>query len=411
MLRVDVLPGSPAAQAGLRGPLLLHTLDGRAIADDLDYRFGAAGEELTAVVDSGGGRRRVVIRKPYDADPGFLLPPLRPRVCGNRCVFCFVSQHPPRVRAALRLRDEDYRLSFLLGNYVTLTNLAAADWRRIARLRLSPLYVSVHATDERVRRTLLGNPRAPALMPQLRRLARLRLQVHTQVVICPGLNDGAVLAQTLRDLARLRPCVASVALVPVGLTAHRARAFPLRPLTADAARAVLALAHRYDARLRPRTGEGWVYPADELYHLAGEPFPRRAFYDDVPQLENGVGMARRLLDRLPRLRLPGPHPHTVLTGELAAPLLARWAARTRTRVIAVPNRWFGGNVNVAGLLAGRDLLPYARQVTRGTLFIPGGALNADGKFVDDLPLAQLAAATRAQVRCYDDTGEVTACAA
>ncbi|HNW92337.1 MAG TPA: DUF512 domain-containing protein [bacterium] len=403
MLAVTVAPGSPAARAGLRGRLLLAKLDGQPVVDALDCRFFSAGERVVATLADG---RRIALVKAYDEDPGLVPPPLVPRTCGNRCVFCFMGQQPRGVRAALRLRDEDFRLSFLLGNYITLTNLRPEDWRRIRRLRLSPLYVSVHATDETVRRLLLGNPRAPAILPQLRRLARYGCALHVQIVVCPGLNDGKVLARTVADLARLRPAVASVALVPVGLTAHRAGCYPLRGLTRDEARALLVLADRYDARLRPRAGTGWLYPADEVYFLAGRPFPHRRWYDDFPQLENGVGMMRRLLDRLPRLQLAGRRPYTVLTGVLVAPRLARWARRERVTVVPVANTHFGGGVNVAGLLAGVDLVRALRGVRRGTVFVPASAVNADGLLLDNMPLAALRRQTRAAIRLLNDEGAV-----
>lgn len=406
-LRVGIIPGSPAARAGLRGTVALAKIDGKTAGDALDCRFFSAGTRLPVTLGDG---RRVVISKNYDEDPGFDLPPLHPRVCGNNCIFCFMGQQPRGVRAALRLRDEDFRLSFLLGNYITLTNLRPADWARIRRLRLSPLYVSVHATAEKVRRLLLGNPRAPAVMLQLRRLARYGIVLHTQIVVCPGINDGRVLAQTVADLWRLRPAVASVALVPVGLTAHRTGRFPLRGLTRAEARALLALTRHYDSRCRRRTGQGWLYPADEVYFLAGAPFPRRAWYDDFPQLENGVGMMRKLLDRLPRLKLAGRRPHTVLTGELVAPRLARWAAREKVTVLPVANGYFGGGVNVAGLLAGRDLARALRAVRAGTVFLPAAAVNADGLLLDGMPLATLRRRTPAAIRLIDDEGQlVTGC--
>lgn len=409
VLITAVRRASPAARAGIpaRGRLL--AMNRRPVRDALDYLWLRTGENLTLTVRAPGGETRDYrLAKPLDADPGLELEAIRPRLCRNRCVFCFMHQNPPGVRPALQLKDEDFRLSFLYGNYLTLTDLTAGDWRRIVRQRLSPLYVSVHATDERVRRRMLGRTRVPPILGLLRRLRLARLAAHIQVVLCPGYNDGAVLARTIADLERLHPAVQSVALVPVGLTKHRRGLVPLRPFTRSEAAALIDEYRPRQAGYRARFGCGWLYLADELFLRAGRAIPPADYYDDAPQLENGVGLARRLLDRLPRLQLRGARPWRIVTGADAARLLRPWAKRARVTVVPVRNRWLGPTVTVAGLLAGRDLLPVVRRSRRGTVFIPAAAVNDDGVFLDDLPLRELERQTGARVRRVAADGRIVA---
>ncbi len=339
------------------------------------------------------------------------------RVCGNHCVFCFVDRLPPGLRPALYVKDDDYRLSFLHGNFVTLTNLSPADLDRILALRLSPLYVSVHATEPEVREALLGNPRAGRVMDQLAELARGGITVHAQVVVCPGLNDGAHVDRTIADLAALRPSIASVGIVPVGLTAFGPQGSPVRGATRAEKAATLEACLAWHQRLG-----GFVFPADEFFLDLGLGLPKAAFYQGYPQLQNGIGLGRVFLDDLAKLerRLDRAGPREchgsfiVVTGHLARPLL-----EPATRVVAglsglggavleAGNEFLGSAVTVAGLLSGSDVARAVRTHdarvgraagldgtavpgVRTPVLVPGAALRAGSdEFLDGTTLAELA---------------------
>jgi len=315
------------------------------------------------------------------------------RECNNHCEFCFIRGLPRGLRPSLYVFDDDYRYSFLWGNFLTLTNLTEADWARIGYQRLGPLNVSVHATEPTVRARLLNNRHAPPIVPQLERLGRLGIRVNTQVVLCAGLNDGEVLERTIGELAALHPSVQSLSVVPVGLTRFSRTRHIRRPSPAEAAAAV-EQCERWQAELRPRLGVGLVYPSDELYLLAGREVPPSAAYDGFPVLSNGVGMVRSMLERWERLlarRLPGSpppeRPVAWLSGQLVAPALEamaqRWQAYAgwRPRVVVVPNTFFGEQVSVSGLLAGPDLIATLERLPREVedIVLPRSAFGFDGR--------------------------------
>ncbi|MDR7402935.1 MAG: DUF512 domain-containing protein, partial [Armatimonadota bacterium] len=300
----SVRPGSWAARAGLgKGDVVL-SVNGQPLQDVLDYRYLCAEPHVRLEVRRPDGTVLLLeTEKDVDQDLGISFTAATfdgIRRCRNRCLFCFVDQMPGGLRPGLYVKDDDYRHSFLYGNYITLTGLRADDWQRIRRLRLSPLYVSVHTTNPVLRARLMGTPRAAPIMDRLRRLAEEGIRFHAQVVLCPGWNDGPELERTGRDLAGLYPAVESVAAVPVGLTAHRQGLPPLRGYTAAEARAVLAQVDTLRAENMSRLGTPLLYAADEFYALAGRPIPAARYYGDFPQLENGVGLVRRFLDTAAR---------------------------------------------------------------------------------------------------------------
>lgn len=399
-----VEPDSPAARAGVRAGAAVLRLNGTPVPDALALRFVETADRVDLVWrDADGTQHRARILKAEDIPLGLEVDPLKMRACNNRCAFCFAHQNARGMRRALYFKDDDFRFSFLNGNFATLTNLTPADQERIVEERLSPLYISVHATDPEVRRQILGNPRAPDILGQLGVFAAGRIAMHTQVVLCPGINDGAQLARTLEDLAGLHPWVRTVALVPVGLTRHRERLPAIRPPDPDYARALLAWADPRRRRCQRELGTRFAFPSDEFYLLAGQPFPAAAAYEGFPQLGNGVGGCRRFLDEFRRLarRLPEalpPRAVTVVTGRLAAPVLAGAIERlnqvsgVHVEAIPVQNEFFGGTVSCAGLLTGQDILRALGDRPLGAeVLIPSVALKEDEDiFLDDLTLAGMA---------------------
>ena len=389
-------PGGLGQALGLQVGDRLLRLNGRLLRDVVDLQFYGSDEEVRLAVARADAEVELRGRRRYGQGwgIGFDAPLFDGiRTCRNRCPFCFVKGLPAGLRPSLYVRDDDYRLSFLYGNFVTLTNLEEADWQRLAEQRLSPLYVSVQATDPDLRRRLLGGQPIPDVREQIARLGELGITVHAQVVVCPGLNDGAALEQTLSDLWELRHAVGTVALVPVGLTAHH----PLRlaPLSAEAARMVLALAGRWRRRACKEEGRHFVHPSDEFYLLAGRSVPSARTYDGFPQLANGVGLVRRFLDGwkrqarcLARAGAPGARVRsaTLVTGRAFAPLLAG-AAADLSRLLGIPcavvgvrNRLFGAQVTVAGLLSAQDVLAELRGHELGQVVVlPRSMLDSAGE--------------------------------
>jgi putative radical SAM enzyme (TIGR03279 family) len=399
-----VEPESPAARAGVRAGAAVLGLNGAPVPDALALRFVETADRVDLVWrDPDGGERRARILKPEDEPLGLDVDPLKMRACNNKCAFCFAHQNARGMRRALYFKDDDFRFSFLNGNFATLTNLTPADQRRIVEERLSPLYISVHATDPDVRRQILGNPRAPDILEQLAVFADGRIRMHTQVVLCPGINDGPQLARTLQELTRFHPWVRTVALVPVGLTRHRDRLPGIRPPDPEYARGLLAWTQPWRRRCLRELGTRLAFPSDEFYLLAGQAFPTAAAYEGFPQLGNGVGGCRRFLDEFRRLarRLPeavAPRAVTVVTGTLAAPVLAGAIQRlnrvggVHVQAIPVRNEFFGGTVSCAGLLTGQDILGALGDRPLGAeVLVPSVTLKDDEDvFLDDLTLAGMA---------------------
>ena len=303
---------------------------------------------------------------------------------------------PNRLRKTLYIKDEDFRLSFLHGAYITASNLTSSSLKRICEQRLSPLYLSIHATDERIRRKLLGVPQIRPIAGLLKEWRQSGIRFHTQIVVCPGLNDGPVLERTLRRLAAFRPHLLSIAVVPVGLTRHRQGLFPIRPFTPHFAQQVLSTIERLEKMLTNQEGERFLFAADELYILAGRPLPPFSHYVDFPQIENGVGMMRRFLHesaRFPITQSKKRRPRTtVMTGYSAFPFMKQLFSRLAKqsgapfKVIPVLNRLFGPSVTVTGLLCGMDLLESMQTVAPDTdrFLLPPNCLNMDGLMLDDL---------------------------
>lgn len=394
-----VRPDSPAAAAGVQPGDVLLSIDDRPVRDVLDYQFLTAGTGVWLHVRRGGTTLRLRAEKAVGEELGLEFPSLTAdgiRTCRNKCPFCFVTQQPRHMRRTLYIKDDDLRYSFVHGAFVTMSNWTEDDWQRVAEQRLSPMYVSVHATDDAVRRRLLGNAHAPSIVDQLRRLGDLRIEAHTQVVLCPGWNDGSVLERTLADLRALYPVVRSVSVVPVGLTKYRPPSDGVRPHTLTELRATFAQVRTWQRRLRAELGFDFAYLSDEFYLRLGVSPPPAARYDGFPIYENGVGMVRTFLDGWARARrrLPGTLPQRrhvrLVCGELPAPLLSR-AVTDLTRIdgllaelCVVRNTFYGGNVGCSGLLVGAEVLASLRRaggadltVLPRRMFDPTGAVTLD----------------------------------
>lgn len=398
-----VTAGSIAAELDIEPGDTLLMVNGQPLRDIIDYNYLTADEELLFLLRKGNGDLwEIEFEKEECEALGICFPPPVPASCGNSCVFCFVHQLPPGLRKPLYVKDEDYRLSFLYGNYVTLTNMQSEELDRIREQRLSPLYISVHATDPALREILLGRTGIRPVLEILRELADARITMHTQVVLCPGLNDGAALEKTVADLADLFPFVASLAVVPLGLTRHRRGLPDLRPVSEEFARAFVAAWEPRQRKLEERLGEPFLFLADEFYIKGRVPFPPLDSYGELSQLENGVGMVPLFLAEAEEVLAEAeplvPDVVTVVTGYSArvfiADFAAKLAARTGVEIRTVPvaNHLFGEHVTVTGLVTGGDICTALRDVAVGrALLVPDVMLKeGEGVFLDDMSLNDLA---------------------
>jgi putative radical SAM enzyme (TIGR03279 family) len=408
VLRVaSVAPRSLGAELGLAPGDELLSINGRELVDFLDWEFLAADEAFLLRARTAAGEEiEFDVERPLDLPLGVFLDPPRIRRCANRCDFCFVDGNPASARRTLLIRDDDYRLSFRHGNFATLSNLKDKDVRRIIEYRLSPLYVSVHATDVEVRRRLLRNPRAPDVLEQVSMFAAAGIEFHAQIVLVPGVNDGPVLERSLDDLYSLGRPILTVSVVPVALTAF-SRHDVVRCPTREECRAALGPVRRYEARARRERGEGWVYGADELYILAEEPLPPAEAYDGFPQAENGVGAVRRLEALMREQGAPRLAGRRVLvcTGKamerLMPSLLETLARETGAsfRLTVLENGYYGPSVTTAGLLSGEDFRAALAGAAEADLaLLPAESVNDDGLFVDSVPFEDVARTAPMPVR-------------
>ncbi|MFZ5996935.1 MAG: DUF512 domain-containing protein [Nitrospirota bacterium] len=389
-----VTKGSRADKAGLRAGDRLIEINGNRIHDAIDLMFYGSEPELEFLVARNNERMRGAAGSKTAADElGIVLKSFKTRSCRNNCIFCFVAQLPKGMRKPLYLKDDDYRMSFLFGNYVTLTNCSADDRKRIVEQRLSPLYISVHSTDREIRNRLLGSQQAGDILKEIKFLAEHNIRMHTQIVLCPGYNDGKELRKTITDLYRFYPYVMSVAVVPVGLTAHRKKS--LRPVERDDALQALEIIHKFQARFKRKHGESIVYGADELYIKAGIDTPPLKEYGELPQIENGVGLVPLFLHQMRKVRIPktdGLRRFITFTGVSFYPFLSKFVAKLKRggidiEAVAVENTFFGSSVTVTGLLTGRDVIKAlsGRVQRNDILLIPDVVMReGDEVFLDDV---------------------------
>ena len=404
MVRIaEIEAGSIADELNLEIGSRVVRINGERVRDGIDLTFllSDTDVEMETVNEAGETVIYEIEREP--GDPMGIVPaPDTIRECANKCVFCFIDGNPEGARQTLWLRDDDFRLSFTYGSYVTLTNLGPRGLQRLVDQRISPLYVSVHATEPDVRERLLVNQRAGLIMDQLRTLIDGGLEVHTQVVLCPEWNDGVHLDRTIEDLWELGPSIRSLSVVPVGLTRYNLER-PVRLLTADEARHAIERVDRARERALEERDLGWCYAADEMYLIAGRSIPEAPYYDDGALYENGVGAVRRFVNGFDEglasiPRYDGSRIRLV-TGGSMAPFLRERAGRLAqatgadVEVVEVENRYFGETVTIAGLLGGRDILDALGGGRPGDVVVlPAEALNADEVFIDDVPLSAVASA-------------------
>ena len=417
-----VAPASPAERAGIRPGDKLLSVDGNRIADVLDYMYYAYDAESAFTLERDGEELTVTVEKEPGQDAGldfeeYLMDGMRS--CANNCVFCFVDQMPPGMRESLYFKDDDVRLSFLTGSYLTLTNMGEREVRRVCDLKISPINVSIHTMDPKLRCEMLGNKNAGRGIEILKKFARAGIELNCQIVCCPGLNDGRELDRTMRKLARLAPQVHSCSVIPVGLTKFRQGLYPLKPFDRELARGTVEQVERFGARCLKRHGSRIFFCSDEMYQKAGLPIPEEDFYEGYPQLENGVGMLRLLYsefaDALERCEGPAAGARaTIATGVSAARTLTelRDLAREkfpeiRVEIVPIVNDFFGHTIDVAGLITGKDLIAQLKgKDLGGRVYITNRMLrDGEGVFLDDVTVEEASRALGVPVIPMDNGGE------
>jgi putative radical SAM enzyme (TIGR03279 family) len=383
----------------LAGDELLE-INGHPINDVIDYKFFSADNLLNLKLKRNDGKIKwIKVKKQPDEDVGLEFYPIKYKSCKNNCIFCFVHQLPKGLRKALYFKDEDFRLSFLHGSFITLTNTSNEDTNRIICQRLSPIYISIHATDEKLRERILANPKIPEIMPLIQKLASGRIEMHTQIVFCPGINDGEYLEKTVTDLSAFYPYLKSLAVVPVGLTKFREKLPKIEPVNKTYSLKVIKSVDGWQRLYRKKWGLGFVYAADEFFTKAGLDFPDKSYYDEFYQIENGVGMMRQFIDefKLKQKLLPSELNKeltiSLVTGVSAFRLIKQIIeqklnsiSRLTSRPLVVKNDFFGHTVTVTGLLTGADIMNALKKEKNSSeiILLPPNCINQDGLFLDNL---------------------------
>jgi putative radical SAM enzyme (TIGR03279 family) len=399
---LEIEKNSIASELGIKAGSTLISINQRPITDGLDYRFHQSGDELEVLIEQDGQQILFEIEKEDQEDIGLILEDLKMRKCGNKCVFCFVHQNPKGLRKTIYFKDEDYRFSFLYGHYVTLSNATQADLERIVEQRLTPLYVSVHATDLELRQYLLGIKYDDRLLEKIEFLTRHGIELNCQIVLCPDLNDGPQLLKTINDLKKFYPAIRSIAIVPVGLTKHRRNLPVLKPVTNEYSLKLMRWTDHHRQKLKKEMGSSFVYLSDEFYIRTGVDIPENEYYEGFYQLENGVGLTRDMIthfeEELPRLSVFDRRTHlTFVSAKLGASVLKKYfvpelrkLTQFDIKVYQVPNYFYGYSIVVSGLLVGRDIYNHLKNKELGDyIVLPPRVLNHDGLFLDDWTVEQL----------------------
>lgn len=410
----NITEGGLAHELGLEKGDVIASINGNPVRDVIDYMFYSKDDVLNLKILRGSKTHQFRLKKKENADLGLELKPFRTKACRNKCIFCFVDQLPKGMRKSLYLKDDDFRMSFLYGNYITLTNLSVQDKKRFLEQKLSPLYISVHTTDHDLRKKMLGNPKAPNVLKEILELTANKIRIHAQIVVCPGLNDGEELSRTIKDLLKFYPYVASVAVVPVGLTKYK-KPHVKSVEKADAVK-VIDIVKQARMRFRKRHGDPVVYLADEFYIRAELPLPPIKDYGDLPQLENGVGLVPSFLNAAKKVKLPRkvePQKVAIFTGASFMPYLEEFTKRLNAieglslDVFKVENKFFGQTVTVSGLLTGKDILKTIVGKTRADCLLVPDVTLRDGSnvFLDNVTLKDLEESLGMKVRAIESTPE------
>lgn len=411
--------GSIADQCGIKPGDRLLAINSIPVIDLIDYHFLCAQEELLLEIQKKDYIMELQLKKDEWEPLGLSFTSTmatKPNACANHCIFCFINQLPRGMRSPLYIKDDDWRLSLMMGNYITLTNVSVTEMDRIIARHASPLHISIHATNGTIRSHMMGNPCANNIMARLTQLKNAGISFHCQVVLCPGYNDGEVLHDTIKDLAALYPAAQSVALVPVGLTAHREGLPKLAPYTKELATQLLALAHQWQEHFLTSLGTRFLFPADEFYCLSNTPIPPEITYENYPQIENGVGLLRKFEEEYTFAHQQIVASETiarrvlVATGVSVAPFLTRLLQEkpvlgVSVTIKAIPNRFFGESVTVAGLLTGQDIQYALHDEVADEILLPTAMLRPeDDVFLDDMKLTALQQMLKAPIHAVEVDG-------
>lgn len=382
------------------------SINEQELTDIIDLSFALADEEIEMLIEHENGEQEIIaFEKDIDEELGAEFESAvfgKIRQCANNCYFCFVDQVAPNMRDSLYIKDDDYRLSFLYGNFVTMTNMGPRDLERIHRLHLSPLYISVHTTNPKLRGEMLRTKRGELIMEQLAKLNEADVEYHTQVVLCPGLNDGAELDRTIQDIISMQPYAKTLGIVPVGLTKFRENCYPLKTFDAQGATKVIEQVRYWQEKMRKQTGKNFIYLSDEFYLLAGEPLPKAEEYDGFPQLDNGIGLTRNFIEQWKETKI-NPNNYRkplnldIICGKSAGKVIKNLVDELNidnlnANVLALENEFFGHEVTVTGLLTGQDIIKNLKQnkANRDGIIIPSCALReGEDIFLDDYTLEDI----------------------
>ena len=396
----EVKKGSVSDRVGIKKGQNLTKINGNHIRDNIDLLYYSAEAELDILVDDDGVKKKYHLSG--NGNIGITLCDPEYKRCNNRCIFCFVDQLPRGLRKSLYFKDDDYRLSFLYGNYITLTNITDDEIGRIIKQKLSPLYISVHSTDREVRSFMFGNRRASQILPLLGSLTEGNIELRTQIVVCPDINDGESLIRTILDLSRYYPQLSSVAVVPVGLTKYREGLYPLKEVNREYATNIIDSTHPLQRDFRKKFGRDFVYLSDEFYIKANRPIPQLSYYDGFPQIEDGVGMARLFIDDIEKAKKTLPEKLlkkrrvTFCTGELAYRFLKDLVAGMNrvgdldVKLLLIKNKFFGESVSTSGLLLSSDIIESFKNIELGDrLFLPPNCINEEKLFIDGMSIGEM----------------------
>jgi len=411
---VEVEKKSLAYNCGIKPGDNIISINNHKIEDILDYRFFSADEILNLKLKRNDREIEKVIEKEYDKNIGVVFEPMKIKRCCNKCIFCFIEQNPPGMRKEIYIKDEDYRLSFLYGNYITMSNLKEKELKKIVDLRLSPIYISVHALDVAIRKKLLGLKKDDRILEKIEYLAENKIEMHGQIVLCPCINDGKILKKTVFKLFEFYPYFNTVAVVPVGLTKHRRNLPKIRPVNKTLASCVMKDVLKWQKYFEKRTRKKFVYLSDEFYIQTGKEFPPYDDYDDFKQIENGVGLARYFINEIKCLEKNLPEKLEkklnigLVTGVLSENLIKKYFKAVLEKiknvnvfVYLVKNRFFGESVKVSGLISGTDIYEAIKDENKIDIFIlPPDCTNHNDRFIDDMSLYDLCSKIESIIMIY-----------